>query len=279
MKTKTNARILAWLLSICLIAGILPAMPASYAQAADVITYNFIAAADKAGGEPYSFTDDDGNEITNVFDNVATYEVAESLGSDPFEIFYAHSDGAYNNATGCYAGFYKGLGLALRVNPADNNAGSTIRMNLKVKESGWYTLSSTVNNATGASFTSLNFALYPNTENTIEDVTPIFDCASQAFFTGKKTPYYNDNKAVYLNKDYIYVGEFSVKPCEYTTKANNIYIYNLIATPAAAPALAAASEVNAEYTVGDEATTVSYTVDGAAPSSVSAVSDNPMQLA
>ncbi len=274
MKTKTNARILAWLLSICLIAGILPAMPANYAQAAGELVYDFskVASSDVVKGVAtyslYYFTDNSANYSKGTFipgsaDGIADYETTKELGSDPFEIFDA------TKTSKTYVAFHtNNLGLALGT--VANGYGTTVLMNLKIEQSGWYTLAHSINNASGAT-NELKFALYPNTENTIAGVLPLF----QDTFTGKSganTCTSNNGKAVYLNSEYTYVAEYSAMGATGGT-GGNYYILNLTATPAAAPALAASGNVNAEYTVGDAATTVSYTVDGTAPS-VSAVSDN-----
>jgi len=227
MKTKTNARILAWLLSICLIAGILPAMPANYAQAADGdLVYNFSAAATNATGGSglYIFTTPQateaaGQHTAGVFEDVATYEVTKSLGSAPFDIFYAYK------SRYCQAAFYGNIGLALFTRSGGN--GSEIRMNIKVAESGWYTLSTKVNNGIGTTDSTLRLRLYEGIENDINEANIIVDSSCNPALA-ISTNYLNDNKAIYLDSTKKYVAHYSSHGAG--SRNGNFYIYDLTLT-------------------------------------------------
>ena len=232
MKTKTNARILAWLLSICLIAGISPAMPTNYAKAADVLTYDFTAAANNAVESGlYYFTTDwkdttAGTHIDGVFDDVATYAVTEALDSAPFEIFYAYKDGSR------YAGFYATLGLALNV---DDNSGSTVRMKIKVADSGYYAISSSINSGVHKNETNTDTSFGISVYDDPADIsaTPAQPVVSTSFLPvfGKSTLTLNNGNPVYLDKDVEYIVDYSAKAGTTGANSGNFYVYNLTLTP------------------------------------------------
>ena len=129
MKTKTNARVLAWLVALCMVFAIIPVMPAEYASAAEgnVLKYDFSKMLSSGNllltpGTESNYGDPDLYGTYN-------YDFPKATGSAEWAIHSiarskTNNNGAYVNVFPTYirlytgAGYYIALNLKIKVNQA-----------------------------------------------------------------------------------------------------------------------------------------------------------------
>jgi len=235
MKGKTTIRILAWIMSVCMIVGLLPVTPGEYAAkaaAGDTVVYDFTKVANvntASGSQFYNFfsTSNSGGagEADAKFSTLSSYAIAENAGSAPWQLFYAYA------SKDCYAGFYQNLGFLMFMR--SSSRGSNVRVNLKVANSGWYIVTSQLNNAYKANDGTVTYNLYKGGESSTTGTKML--TSSFVPGSGLQTLSLNDGAAVYLDKDTVYVAEIDAKGG--STSKGQYYIYNITLTETEAPAV------------------------------------------
>lgn len=163
MKTKTKTRVLSWIVSICLIAAIIPAIPAEYASAATGATYVYSFKDPTLASNIYLV---DGNDITTVNTPLKVTEAVKA----PYDSYEEIS--ALNSATAKW--YLADASLSLSKTDATKSritfsngsfylvsrASSIgyIDVVVKVEKSAWYNISSDVRQESGSTASTASVA-------------------------------------------------------------------------------------------------------------------------
>lgn len=217
MKTKTKTRVLSWIVSICLIAAIIPAIPAEYASAATGATYVYdftgltsevIDLVTDVAASSATVTDD----IKSPYD---TYDEITALNSNTAEWYLSTAKIAGSKTNQSQ---YVRLGDTAIYTSMRYSTTATVDVMINVANSGWYDLK-----------TKISYTLKGNNTGyaTVEFVNDGVSATSSVNLTGDLS----------LGRAYLTAGDHLVR---YTLKSQtgstskdnltNLYMYSLTLT-------------------------------------------------
>ncbi len=212
MKTKTKTRILAWLVSACMLAAIIPAMPAEYASAATGATYVYdftgVVSSDHA---LVSGVTEAGTE-THTTDT--TYDSYDETGKN----WYVSDAAITLNATGESSSFVRIRSTDLYLNMRAKASGY-VDVKVNVEKAGLYNISSAIQHTYGSAAGQVSISIVDS------------DIGTSTYDAGTMSVNLSDS-AVYLEKAE-YTVRYSVTGRASTTGSSNaakLFVYSLTLT-------------------------------------------------
>lgn len=235
MKTKTKTRILAWIASVCMVAALIPAMPAEYASAATGATYvyNFVGMVD-SDVTYYN----PGAAGKSEFTANETLEYTKSKGSAPWQPYYA------NVGKDCKVALTAVNGIQTYTR---NGRNAMIYLDIAVENSDWYTMQVEFNNSYGNDG-SYHFSIYEGKQTDPLDGNALLFTNSFDNDKGTHTVDLNNASPVYLNSEKKYT--VVIKAQGDSTSKGPFYTYSLTLTQQL-PEIAATNAYPTAMQIGD----------------------------